>query len=76
VDVLHGLLLDAVFETGRQQKRPFTPLLYMFLCPLGLIAWFPKECNEDDHLLVCCDAAAPCSDITCGHGYYQLSALT
>ena len=32
----------------------------------------PKECSETDHLLVCCDAAAPCSDINCGHGYYQL----
>lgn len=31
------------------------------------------ECSETDHLLVCCDAAAPCSDINCGHGYYQLS---
>lgn len=31
------------------------------------------ECDIDVHLMVCCDAAAPCSDITCGHGYYQLS---
>lgn len=31
------------------------------------------DCNLLDHLLVCCDPAAPCSDITCGHGYYQLS---
>ena len=25
----------------------------------------PQECDIDVHLLVCCDVAAPCTDITC-----------
>lgn len=29
------------------------------------------ECDIDLHLHVCCDAADPCSSVTCGNGYYQ-----